>query len=272
MTTFQGIGGWAFSLGPWALGLGMIASGCASRLLSLPTDPGNPLPDFAQIHRQATSACAGVRTLTAELSLSGRAGGRALRGRAIAGFERPGSLRLEGVAPFGQPGFILAGGGDGATLLLPRDKRVLRDARAEDILGALTGVALAPADLQAILTGCVASTPGAIGGRLHQRGWASIDLPGDATLYLERVGTGWRPRAARRPGWQIDYPVWRGQFPQDVRLRSVDPGIDVDLTAAVSQIETNVAIDAAAFVVIVPADALPLTMAELRDAGPLRAQ
>ena len=272
MTTFQGVGHRAFGLWFWALGLGMIVSGCAPRLLSLPTDPGNPLPDFAEIHRRATAACAGVRTLTAELSLSGRVGGRTLRGRAIAGFERPNSLRLEGVAPFGPPGFILAGGGDGATLLLPRGNRVLRDARAEDILGALTGVALAPADLQAILTGCVASMPGAMGGRLHQRGWASIDLPGDATLYLERVGAGWRPRAARRPGWQIEYPSWQGGFPRDVRLRSVDPAVDVELTAALSQIEANITIDPAAFTVNVPADALPLTMAELLEAGPLRAQ
>ena len=149
---------------------------------------------------------------------------------------------------------------------------MLRDGRAEDILGALTGVGLAPAELQAILTGCVASMPGAIGGRLHRRGWASIDLPGDATLYLERVGSGWRPRAARRPGWQIEYPAWQGAFPQEVRLRSVDPAVDVNLAVAVSQIEANITIDPAAFMVSVPADALPLTMAELRQAGPLRAQ
>ena len=261
---------WTSGLGLWALGCVVLVSGCAPRLLSLPTDPGNPLPDFAQIHRQATSACAGVRTLTAELALSGRAGGQALRGRAIAGFERPGSLRLEGVAPIGPPGFILAGGSGGATLLLPRDNRVLLGAPAEDILGALTGVALAPADLQAILTGCVASMPGALGGRLHQNGWASIDLPGDATLYVQRVRAGWQPRAARRPGWEIEYPAWQGAFPQSVRLRSVDPKVDVDLSAAVSQIETNVTIAPAAFMVTVPADALPLTIAELRDRGPLR--
>jgi hypothetical protein len=254
------------------LGLSVLVSGCAPRLLSLPTDPGNPLPDFAQIHQQATSACTGIRTLTAELSLSGRAGGRALRGRAIAGFERPDSLRLEGVAPFGPPAFILAGRGDTATLLLPRDNRVLRDGRAVDILGALTGVALAPEDLQGILTGCVASIPGAVGGRLHQNGWASIDLPGGATLYLKRIDAGWQPRAARRPGWRIDYPEWQGAFPHTVRLRSADPMVDVDLTAALSQLEASVTIDPAAFTVTVPADALPLTIAELRNAGPLRGQ
>ena len=272
MTALQGASRGASTLGPWALGLSVLLSGCAPRFMSLPTDPGNPLPDFAEIHRQATSACAGVRTFTAELSLSGRVGGQALRGRAIAGFARPASLRLEGLAPFGAPGFILADGGDGATLLLPRENRVLRDGRAADILAALTGIALAPADLQAILTGCVASMPGALGGRLHQRGLASIDLPSGATLYLERVGDGWRPRAARRPGWQIEYPVWQGAFPLEVRFRSVDSAIGVDLTALVSQIEANIAINPAAFAVTVPVDARPLTFAELREAGPLRGQ
>lgn len=272
MTAFRGIRRGASGLAPWALGLSVLVSGCAPRLMSLPTDPGSPLPNFAEIHRQATSSCAGVRTFTAELTLSGRAGGQPLRGRAIAGFARPASLRLEGLAPFGPPGFILADGGAGATLLLPRENRVLHDAQSADILAALTGIALAPADLQAILTGCVAPMPGALGGRLHQRGLASIDLPSGATLYLEQVGVGWRPRAARRPGWQIEYPVWQGAFPLEVRLRSVDSAIDVDLTAGVSQIEANITIDPAAFMVVVPGSARSLTLAELREAGPMHAQ
>jgi hypothetical protein len=262
---------WDLGFGIWVL-IAVFSSGCASRLLSLPTDPGAPLPDFTEIHRQASAACSGVRTLTAELGLSGRAGGRALRGRAIVGFERPASIRLEGVAPFGPPAFVLAGSGAGATLLLPRDNRVLRNARAEDILGALTGVALSPADLLAVLTGCVTAMPMASVGRLHQNGWASIDLSGGATLFLERVATGWQPRAARRPGWQIEYGDWQGAFPANVRLRSTDPKVDVDLGAAVSQLEANVPVDPAAFTVTVPDDMLSMSLAELRDAGPLREQ
>jgi outer membrane lipoprotein-sorting protein len=250
----------------------LVASACAARALPLPTDPGTPLPDFAEIHRQASSACAGVRTLTAELSLSGRAGGRALRGRAIVGFERPAAIRLEGVAPFGPPAFILAGSGPTATLFVPRDNRVLKSARAEDILGALTGVALSPADLLAVLTGCVVAMPTPSAGRMHQNGWVSIDLSGGATVYLERVLLGWQPRAARRPGWQIEYPSWRTGFPETVRLRSLDPNINVELTAAVSQLEANVSVDPAAFKIDVPADALSLSLDELRDSGPLREQ
>ena len=261
---------WALCLAWCAVSLAV--SGCAARSIALPTDPGSALPDFAAVFRQATAACSGVRTLTAELGLSGRAGGRALRGRAVVGFERPGSIRLEGLAPLGPPVFTLAGTSASATLILPRDNRVLANARAEDILGALTGVALSPADLLAALTGCVTAMPVATAGRLHRNGWASIDLSGGATLFLERVTLGWRPRAARRSGWQIDYPAWQGAFPSTVRLQATDPTVQVDLSAAVSQLEANVAVPPAAFSVTVPAGMLSMSLDELRDAGPLRGQ
>ena len=246
--------------------------GCAARRVALPTDPGAPFPDFAQMHAQASSACAGVRTLTVEIGLAGRAGRQRLRGRVVAGFERPASMRLEGVAPFGQPVFILAARGDTATLLLRRDTRVLTGARADEILGALTGMTLAPADVQAILTGCVLPQPRATGGRVHRNGWASIDLSGDAIIYFQREEESWQPRAARRAGWQIEYPAWQGDFPRTVRLRSDDPGVDVDLTATLSQIEANVDLDQAAFAVAVPPGASAITLNELRAAGPLRGQ
>jgi len=142
--------------------------------------------------------------------------------------------------------------------------------RAEEILGALTGVALAPADLQAILGGCVTPMPRAVGGRLHQNGWASIDLDGGATLYLQRQGTAWQLRAAKRAGWQIEYPAWQGMFPQVVRLRSDAQAGGVDVSATISQLETNVDLDASAFMVNVPPGTTDMTLDELREAGPLR--
>ena len=220
---------------------------------------------------QISTACAGVRTLTAEIGMSGHAGRQKLRGRVVAGFARPASMRLEGVAPFGPPAFILVARGTNATLLLPRDEpRVLRGAQPQDILGALTGVALAPADLQAILTGCVVPAPQATDARRHGNGWASIDLSGGATLYLQPTGQNmWSLRAARRDGWQIEYPAWSGNFPQTVRLQSTQPNVNVDLTASLSQIETNKDLEDAAFNVNVPPDADPITLDELRSAGPL---
>src|SRR4051812_7247669 len=165
---------WASRLGTCAFLL--FLSACAAKRIAFPTDPGAPLADFAAIHAQVSSACRGVRTLTAELSISGRAGSQRLRGRIVSGFAKPASMRLEGVAPFGPPAFILVTRGEAATLVLPRDNGVLRGARAEEILGALTGVALAPAALQAILTGCVQPDPQPSGGQVHQNGWASIEL------------------------------------------------------------------------------------------------
>ena len=44
----------------------------------------------------------------------------------------------------------------------------------------------------------------------------------------------------------------------------------LDLRMAVSQVETNVALDDTAFSVEVPADAAPMTLDELRASGPLR--
>lgn len=258
-------------LGIWVLGVGIFFSSCAARRVALPADPGTPLPDFEQVHAQVSAPCAAVRTMTAELGLSGRAGSQRLRGRVISGFERPGSMRLEGVAPFGAPAFILAARGDAATLLLPRDNRVVRGARAEEILDALTGVALPPSDLQAILTGCVTAQPRATNGRIHRNGWASIDLEGGATIYLRR-DEAWEPVAARRGGWQIDYPSWQGGFPETVRLRSDAQRAEVDLTVDVSQRDTNIEIDAAAFAVDVPPGTREMTIDELRAAGPLRGQ
>jgi hypothetical protein len=254
----------------WVLGF---AASCAHPHVTLPTDPGIPLPDFSAIHMQLSAACVGVRTLTAEMALSGRAGRQKLRGRVLAGFARPASMRLEGVAPFGPPAFILVARGENATLLLPRDERVLRGAKPEDILGALAGVTLGPADLQAILTGCVVAAPQPTEARRHANGWASIDLAGGATIFLQPTAGGmWTLRAARRAGWQIEYPAWSAGFPQTVRLQATQPAVMVDLTVGLSQIETNKDLEEAAFNVNVPRDAEAITLDELRESGPLGAR
>jgi hypothetical protein len=252
------------------VGLALVA-GCAARIFTPPTDVGAPLPDLAQIQSQVFRACAGVRTLQAELRLSGRAGEQRLVGRVHAGFDRPASMRLEGVPPFGGPIFLMGTRGASATLHLPRLERVVRGA-PDAILGALTGVSLAPADLLAILTGCVTPSPQAAAGRVHGNGIASLDLGGGATLYLRRTAGVWLPVAARRDGWTIEYPAMQGTFPGVVRLRSSGAGPAVNVTATLSQIETNTDLDANVFDIDVPAGTMPMTLDELRETGPLRGE
>ena len=247
--------------------------------ISLPSDPGAPLSDFASVQAQVSSACAAVRTMRGELGLSGRAGNEGVRGRVHVGFERPSAMRLEGVGPFGPPFFILAGRGDSATLVLQREERIIRGAPPEAILEALTGVSLGPADLLAAFTGCVLPAPRPIAGRVHPGDVASIDIEsGDqgparrATLFLKRSGSRWQLYAARRDRWQIEYVFGTGMFPQSVRLVSLSPDVPVNLSAALAGIETNVDIDPAAFTVQEQKNLQPLTLEELRQAGPLRGQ
>jgi outer membrane biogenesis lipoprotein LolB len=249
-----------------------LMTACAARGFTPPADAGVPLAAFVEIHSSLTAACASVRTFTAELGLAGRAGSERLRGRVVAGFMRPDAMRLEGVAPFGPPAFVLVSSAGVATLVLPRDNAVLPDAPPAQVLEALTGVALEPADLQAVLTGCV--TPGArpSAGRLHGNGSATIATDSGTTFYLQRERDGWRLRAARRDQWLIEYPTWQGSFPSVVRLRSTDAPRAVDLTATVAQLESNVDLDAEAFSVAVSATATRISLDDLRQGGPLRDQ
>jgi hypothetical protein len=262
------------SLAGALLVLSICASACGPKRIELPTDPGNPLSDYANIYSQVTSACSAVRSLSAEVSLSGRANGDRLRGTLHAGFRKPGAMLLElRAGPLGTPIFALAATESAATLILPRDNQVVRGPRAEDILGALTGISLSPGDLLAILTGCVIPDPRATGGKLHANGWASIELDGRATLYLQRAGAKWRLRAAQRGEWRIEYPEWSdtATFPSRVQLSATRP-VAVALIASLAQMESNVDLPDDTFVVEVPANAEALSLEDIRRSGPLKDQ
>jgi hypothetical protein len=98
----------------------------------------------------------------------------------------------------------------------------------------------------------------------------SIDLEGGATVYAAREGQGWQLRAARRGPWQVQYTMGAGTLPAAVALHA-DMPVRVDLNAAIDQAETNVDLEASAFSVSVPPDAMPLSVDTLRANGPLRA-
>jgi len=239
--------------------------GCASRTLSFPTGPGVPLDNAPAMFADVSRACRGVSTLTAELSLSGRAAGDRLRGRVVAGFAPDGAMRLEAVAPFGAPAFTLVSS-HGTATLLTRDGGLLRGEAPDRVLEALTGVPFGPGDLQAILTGCVVPDGEVASGAGYGGARALLHLEGGAAILVERDGDTWRTRAAERDGWRVEYPVWTGTFPARIELRSRRVALSLEL----SQIEANAAIDARAFDVTVPVRATPLTLDDLRQAGPLR--
>jgi hypothetical protein len=250
---------------------------CGAPLMKLPQGPGAPAADAADALAQATAACRAVRTLTAEVAASGRAAGSRFRGRLLTGVAAPASARIEAVAPFGPPLFIFVATGDDATLLLPRDERVLEHGNPREVLDAVAGVPLDATDLSVTLTGCA---PGAAPPRGNERGpdWRVFDSGADgAELYLHREGTSqpWRlvaviRRPASGPAWRADYREHQAGLPQMIRLSSVGTPGDraFDLTLRLSQVETNVPLEQSVFRVDVPPSASAITVDELRNARP----
>ena len=255
------------------MGLVLVAAAaCGPKRLILPVGAGTPAPEARSAFDRASSTCRAIRTIRTTIALSGRAGGQRLRGTLIAGLEQPDALRLEGVAPFGPPGFILVARAGSATLLLPRDNRVLTGVSASDILDALAGIRLDPAGLRAIFAGCVVPSPEPGAGRSFESGWMAIEAGGGATAYLRRDQGQWRIAAALLPALEVQYQQFENGLPRRIAIRSRaedQPGAAVDLSLALSDVATNITLNPAAFAVVVPADAVPMTLAELRDAGPL---
>lgn len=260
-----------------ALALG--ASACATAAtIRLPDGPWTDEPSAAGAFESASAACRSVRTLTAELGVRGNAGRSKIRGRVLAGFQRGGSLRLEAPAPFGAPVFILVARANRATLLLPRDRRILRDVAVDDVLDAITGLRRSSDDVLALLAGCLVSDAASAGaGERSRGGWLRVGLAGGVTAFLAPDGDRWRVAAGQgQPGaagsaWSVSYAAFASGFPAAVTIRQeAGPGAaDTALTFRVSQLETNVPIDPRAFDVIVPSDAQLLTLEELRQSGPL---
>lgn len=243
---------------------------CTPKAPSLPSGAGAPFPNFEAAYEEAIARCRGVRTLSAAIDLSGRAGSTRLRGTIHAGFEAPDRLRLEGVGPFGRTVFVLVAKGNGSTLLLPRDDRVLRDAPPASIVEALAGVPLGAEELRAAVAGCGLGIIQPSAGRAYERQWAAVEA-GDTTIYLQQVNGRWRMAAASRGPLTVHYTEFATDRPSTVRVRTapVAPGAAADLSLKLSQVEINVALAPKVFEVEIPRDAAPLTLDELRRAGPL---
>jgi outer membrane lipoprotein-sorting protein len=251
-----------------SLTLCAFGSGCARKPPVLPSGAGTPFPEFTTAWQQATESCRGVTTITASMRMSGKAGETKLRGRIDAGFAAPGRARLEGIPPFGKPVFVLVADEGKGTLVLTRDDRVLRDAPPEQIVEALAGVALSPDDLRTVISGCgFGGSP--TEGRTFQNGWIG-GATADGVLYLRRAGSGWEVAAATRGSITVTYADYSAGRPATIRVRAESQGrTTADLTLRLSDVDVNTALDPKTFQADLPDHAVPLTLDELRRAGPL---
>lgn len=251
----------------------LVASCAKTPRVTLPSGAGTPSPDSIAAYAEAVRDCREVKTISASLSLSGRAGSSKLSARIDAGFAEPGRLRLEGYPRVnfgGKPFFILVATGRDATLVLTRDGRVLRGAAPADIIEALAGVSLAPDEMRALVAGCGLTTGEPADGRAFDRGWVSVET-GPATVFLRQIENRWRVAGVRRASLAVEYSDYADGHPIAVHLQTAASSnvAGADLTIRISQREANVPLENAVFTVDVPKDAVPLTLEELRRAGPL---
>ena len=243
----------------------VIFSGCATSRINLSLGESIPLRNFQKVFSSATNPCRQVKTLELMLAISGRMGEESLRGRVRGAFEHPASLRLEGLSPFGAPGFVLVAQPSAAVLLLPRERRIVSDANAKELLGELAGVALGPADFGALLTGCLFPDPHPRAARSYRNGLIGIDLESGATIYLQMIRDVPVITAGTRDGLIVEYKDYVRGLPRRIRVQSLDVDqVKTDLTVILSQVNINTNLNPDVFLIQRRQDYLPMSFNEFR--------
>ena len=252
----------------------LTAVSCGAALAKLPTGPGAPAPDAADALAAATKSCRAVSSMTADASVSGSAGGRRLRARLNLGLQSPASARLEAIGPFARPLFILVARGDTATLLLNEDNRILEGGRPGAVLESITGVPLEAGDLRDALTGCASASAPSEGQQFGDQ-WRLL-RDSSRSIYLNRTAATapWQLAAvvyqgATTPEWRTEYRDFVDGLPRTIRFISSNPD-RFNLRLELRDIELNPPLGPEAFQLKIPPTATPITLEELRRAGPLR--
>jgi hypothetical protein len=240
---------------------------CAPKVrLALPAGTGTPLTDVSAAEQAARASCQAHPAVTADLRLSGRIDGDRVRGTLQVGVARD-AMRLEGLAPFGGPVFVLAARPGQAVLLLPRESAVARGSSSPELLDAVVGVALSPADLLAIVSGCGVADWQVRGGGTFDDVWTRLDLDGGRVIWLQAKPGGPPVLVAAADGrWQIEYTRTGTGWPTAIRLRSVAGAASgqTDAVFALDAPEALAALPDGALDVDVPAGAREVSLGDLR--------
>ena len=75
--------------------LAVMSTACGVSLQKLPAGPGTAAADAGPAFVQAVAACRTVQSMSAEMRVSGNAGGQRLRGRVLVGLANPASALLD---------------------------------------------------------------------------------------------------------------------------------------------------------------------------------
>lgn len=253
----------------WIVPVALVASGCAARVFTPPTGPSEPFVDAPAVWTQVTAACRDAQRYVAQLRVHGWAATRDQRmaSTIAAAVTSHDDLFLEMQVIMGTTVLQMAGQKGQATVLLPRDERVLR-APTRDIVAALTGLQWGGRELLDVLSGCVATPEGEVtGARIG--GLLRVDLSPSSRAWLRQRGGQWQLEAAQIGDWTVQYAFYESRWPTDVRVTSTG-ATPLDLRFTVSQINVNIDLPPSTFTLNVPERFISMTIDELRSIGPLR--
>jgi hypothetical protein len=247
----------------------LAATACGHAMFAPPAGPGVPVANPEAAWTEATRGCGAARTYSAAMRVSGRAGEQRIWPLALDVAVAVDRSIYMGATVAGRSIFVLAGTAGQATLWLRREERSVT-APPADILEAILGIPLPPERLVALFTGCV--TTDQVVSAASQRGRVMTIDTTDARVHLERRDSGWQTRAGESEGFVVEFARESSSFPQKIWIRSAagrEPRVAIDVT--VSDLEVNGAIPPRVFSPPAGAAAAqPMTIEELRAAGPLK--
>lgn len=252
-----------------ALLLILAAAGCTRALFVPPAGPGTPAPNALAAWTEATAGCRDAKSFAAMLRVSGRVGSARVWPITIeAAVTSDQSIYLSATAS-GTSLFVVAGTANRATLWLRREERVVTAAPA-DLMDAIVGVPIAPAQLLAVLTGCATRAFDVKSAAQH--GAILAVHTSDARVFLQSIGGSWRTRAAQADGFTVEFGRKAGPAPSDVWIWSTasrTPAASIHLS--ITDGEVNGQIPASIFQIPAgAAAAAAMTLEELRAASPWR--
>jgi hypothetical protein len=224
------------------------------------------------------AACAAQTTATADVGVTGRVGGHRVRGTLQVGVSRPGRIRIEAVAPFGAPVFVLASDATTTVLVLPREQAFVQGASVAEVLDALIQVPLTADDLAGALLACPRPPSDQSLSRVFPNGdVAAVDASGvtvfATTAPAARVtGMSFAVTSSRAVPIALAFPAGGSASTRVVDVAVGSPASPpAQLRLKVSGIERGAVLGADAFTVVVPPGTRAIGLAELRRLSPFAA-
>ena len=248
---------------------------CAASIdqIRVPSGASASVSEHEATWNDLSRPCRSVQSTDLVVMFHGFIGERSLRRtRARAAVKRPGFLRLEGMAPFGAPAFILIAKPGDATLLLPRERQVVQDASASDLLYFLSGLSLEPDDVHALLTGCVVQDGVSLSARTYGDDWIAIELSGGATVYSRRSSLPPVISMGTVGDLVVEYSEHVRGLPRKLRIQTIAATPSTDLTIELTQVNVNTAINPEAFEVLVPPTFSPVAFDDFQLQSPAEDQ